>query len=399
MRSQGLTDETINKTLRDTQFNDTTISPYPSFPGLFIITFESMVDEGHITKQDAIEKVRDQFNDVLQRVFSDYSIQAQLKDKRLQMTVTRGQNVFDVHNLSCGESEVFSLMFNIFANRERQDIFLIDEPELHLNWKLEEGLFAFLDWFCTEFNKQVIAATHSRAIFNPDMIDKIQYLVWENDCIEVKKDVSDKLKEDIAGQAVRTISAFEVEGNTFFTEDAAHQVAIESICEVLEKNVAVIKVSGGSSVVKNLCRAMRRYGGGNSLFLVDGDNQELDEDLRGYDKIIHLKKYCIENYFLDVAVLKSMHSEWDETRTKECIETIVKDMPRDSRNLVYIRLAEQGLLDEEVLDTFDASRILDKIAETFGTGNKREFMRQYIQKAQDAGRMQDLFGEIVAKVT
>ncbi len=68
-----------------------------------------------------------------------------------RINMSKNRNVeFPIEALSMGEQEVLSLILSVNTSRENVDVYLIDEPEVHLNWHLEERLFAFLDDFCTK---------------------------------------------------------------------------------------------------------------------------------------------------------------------------------------------------------------------------------------------------------
>ncbi len=60
---------------------------------------------------------------------------------------------------------MIALMCALIYSKNSAETFLIDEPEIHLNWSLEEKLFEFFDWFCSTFERQIIVVTHSRVIF------------------------------------------------------------------------------------------------------------------------------------------------------------------------------------------------------------------------------------------
>jgi len=45
------------------------------------------------------------------------------------------------------------LIFALFYGKDLVQVYLIDEPEIHLNWQLEEKLFEFLNWFSNEYKK------------------------------------------------------------------------------------------------------------------------------------------------------------------------------------------------------------------------------------------------------
>lgn len=396
LRRDGFDSKKLNQTLAKQAMTDLKFSAYPSFSELFIVRYETIVNEGSHTKPDAVKNTEKEFNEILKQVFPGYYLTASWENRTLLLKVgNTNKPPIPIDGLSCGENEVFSLIFNIYANRDEHDVYLIDEPEIHLNWHLEEGLFNFLNWFSKTYNKQIIVATHSRAVFHKNLIGKAQFLVWDEGKIKAQKTISDELKNKISGEAVKIISALELSDITVIIEDDSHRVVIEELAEIHKKKVGT-NIVGGSGNVKSLCKAMDKENVESAFFMVDGDNVATDKDLKGNSKFIHLKKYCIENYFLEAEILSELSTV---NKTKDEIELIIKNavksIPSDSKSIVYKTLAENDLLQQDIMDTFDASKILEKISRDLGFTSKYDLMRPYIKKANEKGVLKTIFGEIV----
>lgn len=402
LRSQNLDSKKINDTLNQQNINDASFLSYPSFGELFIISYEAVMDagDGSVPKKTAIETIKNEFNLVLEKVFPAYKILAEWKDGKLQFQIQKnGNNAFPVEGLSCGESEALSLIFNIYANRETQDIYLIDEPEIHLNWSLEEGLFNFLDWFCTEYNKQIIVATHSRMIFQDKFLEKTQFLVWKDSKIVIDNKISKAISDKIAGDSIKIISSLELHKQTFFVEDEAHEKVITELAKATDKDFGAIKL-GNCSAVESFCRAAQKEKINNAFFLVDGDNQNPPKDLKDVSDFIHLKKYCIQNYFLETSILSEIStSQIDETQIKQKIKESIAELNSDSKILVFKKMAELTDIPDEVMDTFDASKIMDNLASKLGLTNFETLTEKFIERAKEKDSLNTIFAEILTKTT
>lgn len=399
LKREGLDSDKIIHTLNEKNINDATFLPYPSLGELFILSYEALTkkDDGSISNKDAIDKIKSNFNLVLEKVFPAYKILSEWKNGKLQFQVQKnGNNPFPVEGLSCGESEALSLMFNIYASRDIQDIYLIDEPEVHLNWSLEEGMFNFLEWFCNEYGKQIIVATHSRMIFQERFLQKTQFLIWKDGKINVDSKISKEISDKIAGDSIKIISALDLHEQTFFVEDDAHVKVIKELSKVTEKDLGAIKL-GGSSAVCSFCRAAEAGNIQNAYFLVDGDNQGAPKDLKNNSNYIHLQKYCIQNYLLDTSILSEI-SKIDCSQIKQKIKKCITDLSCDSKTLVFKKLAEVTEIPDAVLDTFDASKIIDSLAIQIGLTNFRTLVEKFIAKAKEKGNLETIFGEILSKV-
>lgn len=402
LRSQNLDSKKINDTLNQQNINDASFLAYPSFGELFIISYEAVMDagDGSIPKKTAIENIKDEFNSVLEKVFPTYKILAEWKDGKLQFQIQKnGNNAYPVEGLSCGESEALSLIFNIYANREKQDIYLIDEPEIHLNWSLEEGLFNFLNWFCNEYNKQIIVTTHSRMIFQDRFLKKSQFLIWRDAKIVIDNKISKEISDKIAGDSIKIISALELHKQTFFVEDEAHIKVITELAKATSKDLGAIKL-GNCSAVQSFCKASQKEQIQNAYFLVDGDNQNPPQDLKDVSNFIHLKKYCIQNYFLDTSILSEISNpQIDETQIKQKIKESIASLNSDKNMIVFKKLAEIADIPNEILDTFDASKITDSLAVKIGLTNFDTLAEKFIEKAKEKDILNTVFGEILLKVT
>jgi predicted ATPase len=183
--------------ITERQINDQGFDNYPSIGDLFYALYEDRCKDGGNQKVKMAEVV-DDLNDVIRGVFDHYSLTAEwsettgspnLKVKKHHATT------FPIESLSLGEQEVLSLITNLYASKDRYEVYLIDEPEVHLNWHLEERLFEFFLRFCERYDKQMIVATHSRAIFKPDILDRAQFLSWdEQGKIVIGKELRERSK-------------------------------------------------------------------------------------------------------------------------------------------------------------------------------------------------------------
>jgi predicted ATPase len=165
------------------QINDTTFDNYPSLAECFYLIFDHRCRDG-ADRQNHMSQVTLEFNKVINSVFPHYSLVStwNLQNGTPNIQMRKQNNIeFPIESLSLGEQEVLSLISNIDSTKDTVDVYLIDEPEVHLNWQLEEKLFIFLDELCKQHNKQAIVVTHSRTIFKPRFLPKTQFLYWNED--------------------------------------------------------------------------------------------------------------------------------------------------------------------------------------------------------------------------
>ncbi len=113
---------------------------------------------------DIAEEVIGDLRSSMERIFGDMTVDALVSvDQVGTFTFTKGvSNSFLYENLSGGEKAAFDLLLDIVVNRTAFDdsLYCIDEPEAHLNTRVQRTLLEELQGLIPE-NSQLWVATHS----------------------------------------------------------------------------------------------------------------------------------------------------------------------------------------------------------------------------------------------
>ena len=316
--------ETVQK-----QFNDQAIDTYSSCSELFYFFYDKKCKSGGDQKQ-YMKEVCDEFNLVISSIFDDYKIDATWDESKGAPTLklVKKETEIPLNAVSCGEQEVLSLILNIYSAKDSVDIYLIDEPEVHLNWHLEEKLFEFLYRFCKDHEKQIVLTTHSRVIFKQKFHDLSQFFVWREGKIHVETLLPKEQRKKIAGEAIEIIKLGNFNKVTIFVEDESHKNFIEVLSEELGLEVTPV-ISGNSFNVKSMYKLSKEEGGWkNCFFMIDGDNQ--GNPFPNDRCFIHLDKYCIENYIFDISSLSLALN-----KSESDIRQLVLDSLLDVKNEIF----------------------------------------------------------------
>lgn len=397
VRTQSKTTQSFLTNISNFQIKDSGFENYPSFVELFIQEYDSLMQDGVTGHSKAVADTATNFNEVLSQVFPDYKIEAQWisgqadSSGKLDIKIKKySAEPINIDLLSTGEREVFALLFCIFVSRGKEDIYLIDEPEIHLNWDLEKGLFQFFNWFCEKFEKQIIVVTHSRIIFKQEFYPKTQFLVWENGKIICRSEVTDKQKASIAGEISETIKVVQFSKTTFFVEDQTQKLVVDQIAVALGKDIEVI-ICGNKSNVKSLHTLLKESEQKNLYFLVDGDNEGCGITDK---RFISLKKYCIENYIFDIELLAESLSETEDDIKNNILDSL-KKINGNKHSLVYKKLAEVAdPFPFEVLDTFSGKELLKLLSEKTGKSNE-DIIKDFIAIAVSKNKIDSVFSELM----
>src|SRR3989344_3412774 len=231
IRQQNRTSEAVLSEATNRAIVDSTFERYESFGDLYGYEFQDRCRTGG-NQIEIMNALTEEYNKIVKSVFPEYEIITEWSDTSGYPDVklsTKYGIPLDLSLMSCGESEVMALIFNIYFNKNNTDAFLIDEPEVHLNWSLEKGLFTFLDNFAQENQKQIIVTSHSRVIFDQAFRGKAQFFVFRNKKIIVEADPPKEVLEDIAGETIAIISTAAPIQKTFFVEDDFHKILVEEL--------------------------------------------------------------------------------------------------------------------------------------------------------------------------
>ena len=366
---------------------------YPSLGELFYLVFEHRCKDG-ADRRTHMSTVIAEFNQVIQAVFPRYCILATWDDKlgapRIRMQ-KNGNIEFTLEVLSMGEQEVLSLILSMSTSIENVDVYLIDEPEVHLNWHMEEQLFSFLDDLCETHKKQAIVVTHSRTIFKPRFYSKVQFLGWGDDQkVTWGRGLSKQQRSRLAGDAIEIVALGDFSKVTFFVEDDTQALVVSMIADLVGVDVNTSQC-GNSTNVKSLFKYQRTHGPwSNAFFMVDGDNQ--GNQFPGERQLIHLPFYCIENLLLDPEIIALAVS-----RSVAEVKTIMVEVFQTKRHVIFQKnkffefLADSltaDHMDFDRLKTFDGSVVIKDLIERLGVGSLVAFLPKYLLAAQSAGRLE-----------
>lgn len=377
------------------QINASGFDNYPSLGDLYYLIFEHRCKDG-ADRRTHMSTVTEEFNEVIQAVFPHYQVRS-VWDERLgapRISMSKGMNVeFPIEALSMGEQEVLSLILSVNAGRENVDVYLIDEPEVHLNWHLEERLFAFLDDLCEKAHKQAIVVTHSRTIFKPRFFPKAQFLRWgEDQRVTWGRDLTSQQRSRLAGDAIEIVALGDFSRPTIFVEDGAHAEVVGAIATFMGKSINVSQC-GNATNVKSLYQYQLSHGRwANAFFMIDGDNQG---NPFPQDKcFVHLPYYCVENLLLDPATLARVCG-----RSNEEVRSVILDAFKAKRKAIFQKnkffefLADSLTVDHMTFDrlrSFDASLVVADVIATLGLSSMHDVLPRYLQAAHVGERLGDL---------
>jgi AAA15 family ATPase/GTPase len=300
------------------------------------------------TDKEIVAKVIGKLNKSLRTIFSDSNLEltriidphSNPQSSKIDLEFSKNGTIFNFRNLSSGEKEVVDIIFNFHRRKDvwiKDGVYFIDEPELHLNTKIQASLLNELHRLCKEINAQLWVATHSLGFLraaqdlkrtNKNLVAVVEFKPEFANQATIKPIAGNRedwqrifqtALEDLTGLlAPRKI--IYCEGRQDPTPNGEEQGLDADIYNAIffEANPDVLFVSSGGKgeVVKNASLALKvlskAFTDVELFLLTDRDEKtdaEREEFLRKDQSYRMLKRRAIENYLFDKEVLKKYCAE------------------------------------------------------------------------------------------
>lgn len=376
------------------KINDNQYQQIRSIAEILTLACDDQTNTGKVDKNTASSTIQKEYDAVLKNIFNSYELILSWDEtgKSYLIKIKKYDREIELTKLSSGENALISLLFNIYHVKDNSDIYLIDEPEVHLNWILEENLFKFLKDFSVNYNKQLIVVTHSRVCFKTEYKENTKFFLWSQAKIVISDKPSDSLIALLCGEITQIIESFDSNTPVVYVEDVSQKVVIDMLATKKQSKVYTV-IAGSSSNIENLAKKNKDSTNMNTYYLHDGDNKILDTS-RYHKNFIQLKKYCIENYFMDKSVLDLIKIS-PESLSDDYIFDSIKETKRDTFTTISSILEKYTDADRSWVDKLDASAFIESIFIKLGFTNKETFFQSYIEKVFELNKQDQLFDEFL----
>lgn len=296
------------------------------------------------TDKEIVGQVIGKVNESLKIIFPESGLQltrivdphSDPNSSKIDLEFSKDRTFFSFRNLSSGEKEVVDIIFNFHRRKDvwiRDGIYFIDEPELHLNTKIQAFLLKELHRLCKEVNAQLWVATHSLGFLRAaqdvksktqNSVSVIEFKPEFANCTEPINPIAGTREdwkrifqtalEDITGLlAPREIIYCEGKPDSGLNNkemgldaDIYNEIFSEEYHDIL-----FVSSGGGGEVAKNSSLALKVLNKAFidvKLYLLKDRDENTDAERQAFldSSLIHrmLKRREIENYIFDKEVLK-----------------------------------------------------------------------------------------------
>jgi predicted ATP-binding protein involved in virulence len=226
--------------------------------------------------------------------------------------------------MSSGEREVVNIVFDFILRTSSDCIVFFDEPELHLHPELSYKLLQALRASGTR--NQFIFCTHSPEIITASLDQTVIFLAPpandqhgnpKNQAICVSEDDTTNLALKLLGQSIGVVALGRrlvlIEGTTSSLDKQTYGLLLKSRFPNL-----VLVPTGGKDLIRSFSQIVQNVlnqaiWGVDFFMLCDRDSAQQTElaqlESTSGGKLRFLKKYHLENYFLDSRVISKMFED------------------------------------------------------------------------------------------
>ena len=268
---------------------------------------------------DPKEPLSETLKELFQKFFPGKEFNGVRTNERgeLEFSVTVGDGKkHDINDLSSGEKEILFGYLRLRNSAQRQSIILLDEPELHLNPRLIQGLPQFYRKHVGEaLDNQIWAVTHSDAFLREAIgtTDTRVYHMKEVNREEAGNNQVHEIRGEEEGEEailelIGDIAGYRPGGKIVIFEGENSEFDIRMTGKLFPRYERKMNfLSGGNkSTVRRLHQALEAneggMGQGRVFSIVDRDGAAHAQDSEELGRFTW-DVYHIENYLLDAAVI------------------------------------------------------------------------------------------------
>ena len=302
--------------------------------------------------------------------------------------VSIGEAEHDINELSSGEKEILYGYLRLRSSARRDSIILLDEPELHLNPKLIQGLPQFYErYLVSALENQMWLVTHSDALLREALSTPRATVLHMQEAKglhtaanQLKRVEENKDEEHAILELVGDIAGYRPEGKVVIFEgiNAGFDVRMTSrLFPEYDKNMNFI-AGGNRTGVERLhkCLETRDDEGGIKIYsIVDRDRKET---VRGGERRFSWNVYHIENYLLEPTYIYEVmeDSTVDDLRLGNA-EKVEEELRRIAEQQVKTLLKEE-------LHQYVNRALVSKIA--FEAQNEQTLSEDLLEQAKESAQ-------------
>jgi len=294
------------------------------------------------------------------------------KDGRILFNVKTKRGVHDINEMSSGEKELLYGYLRLRNSAPKNSILLVDEPELHLNPRLIDGLLDFYYKHLSKSqNNQMIMVTHSDAILR-QAVGKQHYGLYHMQLAGIERENSNQLRKVLADDEVERI-VIDLVGDLAVYKPGSKVVVVEGggdsefdyrfVSDLFPEFATKVNlVSGGNkSRVRELYTLLEKVKDkANLTFEIYSINDKDSGDFQPAEESNQYiwDRYHIENYMLDEEIILEIAQDLDikgaKGWNKQTITNKLIECAEDTKSLL-IKSHVEKFCNDTIMNTINTS--------------------------------------------
>lgn len=307
---------------------------------------QTLREEGGEDPEENREYLSETLKELFRKFFPGKQFEGVKTNERgeLEFAVTVGDGKkHDINDLSSGEKEILFGYLRLRNSAQRQSIILLDEPELHLNPRLIQGLPQFYEKHIGEtLENQIWTVTHSdaflrEAIGSPGTkVYHMKEVSTEGEGNQVHEIRREEEGEEAVLELIGDIAGYKPGGKVVIFEGEDSEIDLRMTGRLFPQYERKMNfVSGGNrSTVRRLHEALESkegHGGTGRVFSIvdkDGEAKEQEEAGRFTWDVYHIENYLLDENVILGVLKRSTIAETGFASSKEVLQelrSIAKD--------------------------------------------------------------------------
>ena len=345
--------------------------------------------EGHSSMNLEFSDPLDPFKEAFARLLGPKELHSvDIQNQRLMYS--EGGEPREVASLSSGEREVLTITFDFLLRKPSHCIVFFDEPELHLHPELLTRLVSTLR--SAGESNQFIFISHSPDIISSSLNDSVVFLT------PPKSDSSNQAV--LLGPKAGATEALHRLGHSVGVVSLGKKIVlIEGTDSSLDKQTythllknrfpsLVLQASGGKGNLQSFSKVAtevldRSLWGVRFYMLADRDAATIESLSNQAKNMRVLRRYHLENYFLDADVLArcfasmELSTSWlcQPEQIEECLRNIAREQLGYAAALIESKRLRDAVGNIDLMPAGAHSMSKEGLAEAFQTGAESELRR------------------------
>ena len=267
-------------------------------------------------------------------------------------------NEYEIHNMGEGIKQLITILYPIYMNKEQDNIFFIEEPEINLHPGFQRKL---LELLVNNFNNnKYFITTHSNHIMDiVNFSDEVDIFKFHKNNEKIFLEKLDNSYISALSELGVNTSSVMLANCTIWVEGISDRIYLKKYIEMCFK-----KRDANNKYKEGIHYSFVEYGGGNITHW-NFDETNIDNNLINVNYLNYNSFLIVDNDGTSIKKNKDGANQKKEKR-KQQLREILKERfyelkSRESENIIKLEVLEKTLMEDNNLKEIKRKKYLDEI--------------------------------------